>query len=226
VIELPVIDQVAFLSERQAAVGATPRFLVRVNESVTLELVLDPETAAAYVASVRFLAGVLRDVQREWRPRAERLAAVAAFEWEHVGVRAIVHEERGLLLERFAAHVTHVRPLTRVNSPMVLDVSSRGEHAAAQIARHVLDAVVRLAEVPRQALIHAESFATQVAREHPLARVDSYVPIERIRRIQVLSALGAMIVHPAVVLDSGTQHRLRGHERFAVPLREFGMDFA
>jgi len=226
VIELPVIDQVAFLSERQAAVGATPRFLVGVDQSVTLELVLDPETAAAHVAGVRLLTGVLGDVQRERRPRAERLAAMAALEREHVGVRAIVHEEGGLLLERFAAHVAHVRPLARVNPPMVLDVSPRGEHAAAQIARHVLDAVVRLAEVPRQALIHAESLAAQVAREHPLARVDPYVPVERVRRIQVLPALGAVIVHPAVVLHPGAQHRLRGHERLAVPPREFGMNLA
>lgn len=183
VIEPPVINQVAFLPERQAAVGAAPRFLVRVDQSVTLELVLDAKTAAADVTGVRFLAGVLGDVQRERWPRAECLAALAALIREDVGVRAIVHEQGGLLLERFAAHVAHVRPLARVNASVILDVSPRREHAAAQVARHVLDAVVCFAQMSRQALIHAEPLAAQVTREHPLARVDPYVPVERVRRI-------------------------------------------
>lgn len=143
------------------------------DQSVPLQLVLDAEAAAAHVARVRLLAGVLGDVQHQRRPRAEGLVAVAALEREHVRVRAIVHEQGGLLLERFATDVADVRPLARVGAPMVLDVASRREHAAAQVARYVLNAGMSLLQVPRQTLVHAESLAAQVAGEQPLARVDA-----------------------------------------------------
>lgn len=126
---------------------------------MSLQLVLNAEATAAHVARVRLLAGVLGDVQHQRRPRAESLAAVAALEREHVRVRAIVHEQGGLLLERFATDIADVRPLARVNPPVILDVPPRREHAAAQIARYVLDAGVGLLQVPRQTLIHAESLA-------------------------------------------------------------------
>lgn len=117
------------------------------DQLVALQLVLDAEATATDIARMRLLAGVLGDVQHQRRPRAEGLAAVAALERKYVCVRAIVHEQGGLLLERFSADVADVRPFARVNASVILDVAPRGEHAAAQIAWHILDASVSFLQV-------------------------------------------------------------------------------
>jgi len=153
------------------------------DQAVQFQLVFEAEAMAAHVARVRLLAGVLGNVQHQRRARAEGLVAIAAFEREHVRVRAIVHEQGGLLLERFAADVADVRPLACMDAPVVFDVAPRREHAAAQVARYVLDASVSLFQVSRQTLMHAESLAAQVASKQPLARVDTQMPVKSVRRI-------------------------------------------
>lgn len=192
---------------------------------MSFQLVFYTEATATDVAGVRFLARVLGNVHHQRRPCAEGLLAVAALEWEHVRVCAIVHEERGFLLERLAAYVTDVWSLAGVDTPVILRIAPRREHATAQIARYVLDAGMGLFQVPRQALIDTKSLATHVASEQSFARVDAYVPVESVRRVQVFPAFAAVIIHLAVVLHPGAHHGLRIHKRFPIFPCKLGVHF-
>lgn len=169
------------------------------DQSMPLELVFDTEATAAHVAGVRFFAGMLGNVYHQWRPRAKELPAVTALERKHVRVRAIVCEQRRLLLERLAAYVAHVWSLAGVYAPVILDVAPRREHATTEVARYILDTGVSLPQMPRQALIYAEALAAQVAGEESLACMYAYVPVEGIRRIQILPALTTMVINLTVV---------------------------
>ena len=65
---------------------------------------------------VRLLAGVLRYMNDQRRPRTETLIAVVALEREHVRVRAIVHEQRGFLLKTISRKRCRRRAARRYES--------------------------------------------------------------------------------------------------------------
>lgn len=176
------------------------------DQTVPFQFVLDAKAAAAHVAGVWLLAGVLGQVQREGRPRAKLLIAVVALVREHVRVRSIVNEQRRPLLERFPADVAHVGTFASMDSPVILDAALRRERPAANVAGVVLYPGVGVSQVSRQTLVHAELLAAEVASVRSFTRVYPYVPRERVRRVKILAALVAVIINPPVDLHLGAPH--------------------
>lgn len=129
------------------------------DQTMSLQFVLDTEATAAHITGVRLFAGMFGNMNHQRRSRAKGLPAIAALEREHVRVCTIVHEQGGLLLECFTAYVANIWPLAGMNASVILDIAPRREHTAAQIAWYFLDAGVGLFQMSGQTLIYAEPFA-------------------------------------------------------------------
>ena len=95
-----------------------------------------------------------------------------------------------------------------MNPPVILRVPFRGEHPAADVAGEILDARVSVPQVPRQALVHAKLFAAQVASVGTFSGVDPRVPVERVRRVEVLATFVAVVIYLSIHLHLSTHHQL------------------
>lgn len=119
---------------------------------------------------------------------------------------AIVHEQRGFLLERLPANVANVRSFAGMDAFVILRASFRRKHSAANVARKVLYAGVRVTQVSRQSLIYAKLFATKMTSVRSFSGVYTHVPEERVRRIEILPTLVAMIIDLPVDLHFSAHH--------------------
>lgn len=158
-IEPYMVPQISLLSERQSALHANERLLIRMYQPMPFQLILYPKAPSAHITRIRFFPRMPRNMYHQWRFRPETLTAVAALERKRVRMRSIVHEERGFLFKRFSTQITNVRTFIGVNPAVFDNVASCCEHSPAEVAFEVFDALVSFFQMAHQPLGDAELFS-------------------------------------------------------------------
>ena len=160
-----VTFQISFLTERKAARQAQKRFLLRMHQFMTSQIVFHAETFSALVAKVFFFTRVSRDVTQQLLPPSKPSRTVRARVRKGIRVSFPVDVQGCFRFERFTASRANERSLPRVYPPVIFSRGFQSELSTAYVALVFFYTLVNVFEVIGKSRGMTELFTANVARE-------------------------------------------------------------